>query len=151
LLKSHETIDFLIGLIYKKVKVPVRKVASAVVQFISMATVIGHISQFITRYLTLDVLNARYWDDRISLSAESYEQLLFLKGYLSCTDKKDLERSHICTKVVYSDASDTFYAGYEVNFLNGVAHGVRNRTHQIFHLEGIGCCLQSIVGFRAFP
>jgi hypothetical protein len=40
---------------------------------------IGPISQIMTRYLTLDVLNARYWDGRISLSAESYEQLLFLK------------------------------------------------------------------------
>jgi hypothetical protein len=107
LLKAQETIDFLIGLIYKKVKVPVRKVASAVGKFIYMATVIGHISQIMTRYLTLNVLNTRYWDERISLSAESYEQLLFWKGYLSCIDKKDLERSHISTKVLYFDASDT--------------------------------------------
>jgi hypothetical protein len=36
-----------------------------------------------TRYLTLDVLNARYWDERISLSAESYENAdFFYRGCL---------------------------------------------------------------------
>ena len=37
---------------------------------------------------------------------------------------KGICESHKCTKVVYSDASATGYAGYEVNTNNDISHGV---------------------------
>ena len=39
---------------------------------------------------------------------------------------KDIYESHKCTKIVYSDASATGYAGYEINTctINGISHGM---------------------------
>lgn len=44
---------------------------------------------------------------------------------------KDIYESHKCTKIVYSDASATGYAGYEVNTINGISHGVWSEEESI--------------------
>lgn len=104
--------------------VHVKKVASLVGQLISMSVVIGQISQIMTRYLSVDVLKAYHWEQYIKLSEESLEQIRFWQSNLDSLNTKRMFESHKCTKVVFSDASSTGYAGYEVSTTNGISHGM---------------------------
>ncbi|MEW8544359.1 MAG: reverse transcriptase domain-containing protein [Candidatus Thiodiazotropha sp.] len=124
ILKAQDTISELLSGQKVHRRVAVRKVASFVGQVISMSIVIGHISQIMTRYLSIDILKAFSWDSFIPLSCESIEQLKFWKSNLQNLNIKDIYESHKCTKIVYSDASSTGFAGYEVNTINGISHGV---------------------------
>lgn len=124
IVKAQNTISELLNAHKIHRRVPVRKVASIVGQVISMSIVIGHISQIMTRYLSIDILGAFSWDSYIALSCESVEQLKFWKSNLKDLNIKDIYESHKCSKIVYSDASSSGYGGYEVNTPNGVAHGL---------------------------
>jgi hypothetical protein len=52
-------------------------VASLIGQLISMSVVTGHVSQIMTRALSIDILNAAYWDSYIVLSNDCIDQLRF--------------------------------------------------------------------------
>jgi hypothetical protein len=67
----------------------------------------------------------------ISLSADSINQLRFWESNLNLLNFKDIFQSTRCSKVVFSDASNSGYAGYEVNTLNGMSHGVWNDEEQL--------------------
>ena len=43
---------------------------------------------------------------------------------MSVLNTKDIFESHKCTKIVYSDASSTGFAAYEVSTINGISHGM---------------------------
>ena len=60
----------------------------------------------------------------ISLSGASIDQLKFWQDHLGKLNFKNIFESHKCSKIVYSDASSTGYAGYEINTVNGISHGV---------------------------
>ena len=124
ILKAQNSISELLTAQKVHRRVAVRKAASFVGQIISMSIVIGHVSQIMTRYLSIDILKAFSWDSFISLSCESIEQLKFWKSNLQNLNIKDIYESHKSTKIVYSDASSTGFAGYEVNTINGISHGV---------------------------
>lgn len=104
--------------------VPVRKAASLIGQIISMGIVIGPVSQIMTRYISMDVLQARTWNSYIKLSADSIRQLVFWENTLDSLNIRQLNTTGCCSKIVYSDASGTGYAGYEVGTINGVSHGI---------------------------
>ena len=103
--------------------VPVRKVASFVGQIISMNIVIGPVSQIMTRYISMDILKASTWNSFIKLSTESCQQLLFWQSTLECLNVRNLNGAGSCSRVVYSDASGTGFAGYEIGTINRVSHG----------------------------
>ena len=124
ILKAKESISDLLLSFKGHRKVSVRKVASVVGQLISMSVVLGHISQIMTKYLSADILNAKYWDSYIYLCDESRQQLLFWDRNLQVLNTKDIYESHKCTRIVYSDASASGYAGYEVSTINGISHGI---------------------------
>ena len=86
-----------------------------------MAIVIGNISQFLTRYLSIDISAAHNWHAYIKLSKNSLEQIKFWEMNLLKINKRFLDKDATCTKIVYSDASGTGYSGYEVNTINGIA------------------------------
>ena len=58
------------------------------------------------------------------MSQESIGHLSFWKAHLGKLNIKDIFESHKCSKIVYSDASTTGFAGYEINTVNGISHGV---------------------------
>ena len=70
-----------------------------------MSIVLGYISQIMSRYLSLDILNANTWISYIQLSEESCKQLLFWKDNLSVLNTKYIFESHKCTKIVYNMTS----------------------------------------------
>ena len=104
---------------------PVRKAASSVGQIISMNIVIGPVSQIMTRYISVDtcILKARTWDLYIKLSTESHQQLIVWENTLVSLNTRNLNVAGSCSRIVYSDASGTGFAGYEVGSINGVSHG----------------------------
>lgn len=104
-------------------RVGVRKLASLVGQIISMSVVIGHMAQIMTRCLSIDVVKAYGWDSYITVSEESLCQIKFWRTTLDAINSKDIFESYKCTKVVYSDASSTGFAGYIVSAADGFSHG----------------------------
>ena len=105
-------------------KVFVKKVASFVGHIISMTIVIGHISPIMTKSLSVDITKVNTWCSCIILSEESKEQLKFWQQnirYLNC--KKMFSVSSF-SQIIYSDASATGYAGYQIYTLNKAVHGM---------------------------
>ncbi|XP_068240109.1 uncharacterized protein [Palaemon carinicauda] len=103
--------------------VHVKKVASCIGQIISMSVVIGKVSQIMTRNLSIDVLAASHWDQYIKISDESKRQLEFWQISLSELNIKHTNVSFQCSKIVYSDASSTGFAGYAVSAKTGISYG----------------------------
>ena len=89
------------------------------VSFFSMGMVIGSVSQIMTRYLSIDILNSY-----IKLSEESADQLMFWKKTLHSINSRRFTEVHKTSKIMVSDASNTSFGSYEVNTVNGVVHGV---------------------------
>ena len=81
-------------------RVPVRKVASIVGQIMSMSIVIGHISQIMTRYLSMDIFSAWSWSSFISLAGGSIDQLNFWQDHLGKLNFKDIFESHKWSMIV---------------------------------------------------
>lgn len=104
-------------------RVGVRKLASLVGQIISMSVVIGHVSQIMTRCLSIDIVRAFSWDSYIGLSQESLYQMEFWQSTIDSINSKNIFESYRCTKVVYSDASSTGFAGYIVTAADDISHG----------------------------
>ena len=104
-------------------RVHVRKIARMVGQIISMSVVLGNMSQIMTRYLSMDILKAYTWNSYIKLSPGSLGQVSFWKNSIQNVNVRRLKSYSVCSKIVYSDASQSGYAGYEVQSVNGVAHG----------------------------
>jgi hypothetical protein len=96
-----------------------------------MSIVLGHISQIMTRNLSIDIASAFSWVSYIHLSVESMAQLNFWKENLQILNINKLHIVDIFTKCVYSDASVTGFSGYEVETVNGVAHGLWSNTEKL--------------------
>ena len=77
-----------------------------------------------TKSLSINIIKAISWNSYIQLSDESKAQLLFWKKSLFQLNRKSLQCIKTCSRIVYSDASNTGYAGYEVNTYKGIVHGV---------------------------
>lgn len=118
ILKAFDTLSFLQAQKY----VPVRKVASFIGQIISMSVVLGSVSQIMTRCLSIDVLKAKSWSSYIQLSDDSVLQLLFWKENLVSLNVRKLATSSVCSRIVYTDASNSGFAGYEVQTFKGIIH-----------------------------
>ncbi|XP_053378570.1 uncharacterized protein LOC123554439 [Mercenaria mercenaria] len=129
--KAFRTISEILLSIKVHRRVTARKLASIVGQLISMSIVTGHVSQIMTRALSIDILKAPYWDSYIALSDESITQLRFWESNLTYLNKRDMFESTKCSKIVFSDASSSGYAGYEVNTINGTSHGMWNEEERL--------------------
>ena len=105
-------------------KVFVRKIASFVGQIISMAIVIGNVSLIMTKSLSYDIKEANTWFSCIILSEESKVQLEFWQENIKHLNCKRMFSVHSFSKIIFSDASSTGFAGYQVAMLNGVSHGM---------------------------
>ncbi|XP_068203660.1 uncharacterized protein [Palaemon carinicauda] len=121
--KALDTISGIFHAIKIHRRVPVRKLASIVGQIISMSLVLGHLSQIMTRYISLDILSVAHWDAYVPVSEDSIEQLRFWQSHLKLVNIVDLFEQVKWSRIVFSDASHSGYAGYEVNTINGVSHG----------------------------
>jgi hypothetical protein len=131
LIKTINTVDDIEHDLRIHRRAHVKKVARFVGQIISMSIVIGQVSQIMTRYLSMDIVKAPSWFSYIKLSPESREQITFWKQNLSFVHYKFLNENVSFSKIVYSDASNTSFAGYEVSTLNGVAHDMWSESEAL--------------------
>lgn len=72
----------------------------------------------------MDIVKAVSWNSYIKLSNESRDQLKFWERNLTVLNKRYLQNAGDCSRIVFSDASNTGYAGYEVHTKDGIAHGM---------------------------
>lgn len=75
--KAFRTVSEILSSLKIHRRVTARKVASLIGQLISMSVVTGHVSQIMTRALSIDILNAAYWDSYLVLSNDCIDQLRF--------------------------------------------------------------------------
>ena len=102
--------------------VHVRTVSSVIGQIIAMKQVIGSVAQLMTRSLSSDCLKARSWSDKICLSSESINQLLFWKENIRKLNVRSLFSDSSPTRIVFTDASDTGFGGFCVYYGKKMAH-----------------------------
>jgi len=110
-----------------------------------MSVVIGYVSQIMTKYLSAYIVNARSWESYIKLSPQNVEQLSFWNDILQNLNDKDFTQSQKYSKIVYSDASASGFAGYLVNTTDGVSHGMWSyeESRNIPHGEKSLRCIES--------
>ncbi|KAL5020241.1 hypothetical protein ScPMuIL_003133, partial [Solemya velum] len=70
-----------------------------------------------------DILAAPTWYSYVHLSDFSRQQLQFWEQNIDVLNERSFCNYLKCSKIVYSDASNSGFAGYEMATINGVAHG----------------------------
>ena len=99
-----------------------RKLAQFVGKIISMSFVFGNITR-IMRYSHFDILRSPTWDEKISLSFSTLNEVCFWKENIPFLNSRrllsiQLHYTHVC----YSDASSTGCASYMLDFHNTIFH-----------------------------
>ena len=87
-----------------------------------MSYVIGNVTNIMTKYLNINILNKQSWNNAISLSKESLDQIAFWKRNLHTANLKEFTSGLSCHTIVHSDASNTGYGGYMVENPSDIAH-----------------------------
>ena len=124
LLKVFKTINLIEYNLENISEVPARLTASLVGQLVSMSYVIGNVTNMMTKYLSIDILDKQSWNSAICLSKESLDQIAFWKRNLRTANLKEFTFDLSCHIIVYSDASNTGYGGYMVENPSDIAHGM---------------------------
>ena len=101
----------------------VRKVANLVGQIISLSFFFGDIVYLMTRNLYRSIAQAHSWNDSICLNAASWSDLQFWKDSLLSLPGRCIWHCSKTEVIVYSDASDSSYAGYVMEISNSIAQG----------------------------
>ena len=104
-------------------QIPARLLASVVGRVIAMGLAIGPLTRFMTRSL-YSVIEARSsWCERLQLSPEAEQELIFWRERISEYNAHPFWRAPSAVRVVYSDASDTGFGGYMVEHGPCTAYG----------------------------
>lgn len=100
-----------------------RKFAQFVGKIISMGFVFRNFTRIMTRYSHFDILRSPTWDEKISLSVSTLNEVCFWKENIPFLNSRRL-LSIQChyTLVCYSDASSTGCASYMLDFHNTISH-----------------------------
>ena len=91
---------------------------------LSMSCVIGNVTNIMTKYLSIDILDKQSRNSAICLSKESLDQIAFWNRNLRTANLKEFTSDLSCHTIVYSDASNTGYDCYMVENPSDIAHGM---------------------------
>ena len=108
---------------YPFTRVSVKQLASIVGRIISMNLAIGPVSRLRTRALYAAINSRWSWCDKVTIPEDAREELLFWYQNIERLNGKPIWFSPGCTRVAYSDASDSGYGGYVVELGPEVSHG----------------------------
>ena len=89
-----------------------------------MSIVIGHVSLIMTKSLSFDICKDSTWFSVIIVFDESEEQLKSWQQNIIHLNCKRRFCANRCSKIIYSDASSSGYAGFQVSTINKVVHGM---------------------------
>ena len=100
-----------------------RNIARITGQVISMSLALGPIARFMTRGLYA-LLNSRYsWCHMLRVSLEAALELQFWLFNLESYNGQSIWHSPSAVRLVYSDASNSGYGGYIIQYGPQIAHG----------------------------
>ena len=103
--------------------IKVREFARIVGQIISLRHSVGNMTRLRTRNLYCCVESRASWDSDVVLTGTALEELEFWNDNIRILDGKPWQDARKCTRVIYSDASNTGYGGYVVNEGSNICHG----------------------------
>ncbi len=89
------------------------------------------------------------WASKVVLSEEALDELRFWVASMEIFNRQPLWRASSAVRLVYSDASDTWYGGYLVEHGTHVAHGLWTLEESTFsstwrELQAIALVLESV-------
>ena len=111
--------------------IPVRLLASVVGKIISMCLALGDIARLRTRFLYFLIQSRLSWNDRITVTSEAKDELLFWLDNIDSFNGRQVWRTPSAVRVIYSDASDTGFGSYSVSHGNHIAHGQWSPTESV--------------------
>ena len=100
-----------------------KRLASLIGKLISMSLAIGPVTRLMTRSM-YSLLNTREaWCDSLTITVEAHKEIEFWCSEIERVNGQNIWPSPSAIRVVYTDASDTGYAGYTVEHGCHIAHG----------------------------
>ena len=97
----------------------------------SKGNVFVHFSLMITKSLSVDICKASTWFSVIILSEENKEQLKFWQQKIRHLNCKRMMCGNSYSKIIYSEASSSGYAGFQVSTINKVVHGMWSQDETV--------------------
>ena len=137
--------------IRKGTLVKARKLASVIGKIMSMALAIGPVSRLMTRSMYA-LLNTRdFWCQNLPISDVARFELDFWLSQVDNLNGQGIWHSPSAVRIVYTDASDTGYAGYTVEHGYHIAHGLWSEeevglSSTWWELRAVRLALESLVG-----
>ena len=137
--------------ICKETLVRARKLASVIGKIMSMALAIGPVSRLMTRSMYA-LLNTRdFWCQNLPISDVAKFELDFWLNQVDNLNGRGIWHSPSAVRIVYTDASDTGYAGYTVEHGYHIAHDLWSEEEVGLsstwrELRAVRLALESLVG-----
>ncbi len=103
--------------------VHVRDLASVAGKIISSYLIIGSVSRLMTKSIHCVIETRRSWNSYVILSSEAIQELQFWQENIESLNSTPIKFVSKCSRIVYSDASSSGFAGYEVDSEFGISHG----------------------------
>ncbi len=104
--------------------IPVKDIARIAGFIISASDAIGRLSRLFTRHLYRMIESRNTWSSRIPLSEGAICELEFWYKNISKVNGQPIKPMSSATTAIYSDASDTGFGGYSIQFDNLVCAGL---------------------------
>ncbi len=111
--------------------VTARLVARVVGKIMSTNLVTGNMSRIMTKSLQVCIESRSGWDKPLILSQEAVHELHFWRENVSNLNRAKLGPRVECSRIVYSDASNTGFGGTIVNMADTVAHGLWDNSESL--------------------
>ena len=102
---------------------PVKSIASLAGQIVSLKFCFGNLVSLMTRNIYSCVDSRSSWYCTVFLTSGVFEEFNFWRNFLLSFERKSFWFESKAELVVYSDASDTGFAGYITKHNNSIAHG----------------------------
>ena len=97
--------------------------ASLIGKIMALSIAVGPVARLMTRSLYTVLSNKTSWFQKLEISPEAKEELLFWQECLPRLEGQNIWQSPSAVRVVYSDVSGTGYVGYSVEHGPAIVHG----------------------------
>ena len=102
--------------------IPAKALASIIGKIVALSPAMGPVTRLMTCSLYSVLSSRRLWCQLLVLSPEARDELLFWQRQINLFNGQNIWPSPSAVRVVYSDASNTGYSGYCVEYGGHVAH-----------------------------
>lgn len=110
--------------------VPVREIARTAGFIISAFEAIGPLTRLFTRHMYRTIESRESWSSRVLLSAGTKAELEFWHKNLASVNGQPIKPLISATSAIYSDASDSGYGGFSVQFNDSICSSLWSESEQ---------------------